>query len=1212
MKYQNIIYLNLLKNMSIEDISKKDSTIDPSYNTKITTESDVNSQEDTISTSDIRSTTEDLLVEKTINKWLNLQKTIKEEITLEDVIIKQQEEDTKDLTSFFVKYYQIKLNTRKNWNDIKKLKLDGQQPNISSYLINQDTGGFHDASEPVKNLFFILRNNYDYLMRLISLINPEDFTKNLDNINSLVELLNHNFYENILIPNPEQQELLILIYKLLEEEIIPMGGVCPQNFLKDDTFVGIFLSSFAKKQEIIGYFSMILNSLILSIDDDDTKECYDLSINNIIKSMNLEQKERRRASTKTKIEYKQIHSDNSLKTVLFDKIPKINIKFKNSFELEAEKEKEDEMKYIVEDDSNEEDGRNRVFMGKKRKTTIQKNNFKFGTKGNEFNKEYKSELTQNKLIEKITKENNPEMKHLYKKLLEQINYYPNKYCNEGLLKILKAENDKKTGVADNYRYNFMYIRDTLEELLQLIIDKIITLPYPLRCICKIINILISKKFPDLTKYEVNSFVGKFILDKCIFPILRLENKIFLEPRVYSKKTKNCLDVIISVLSKANSSSLFDTYADPEKTILNQCILEIIPIMNKFYEKIIDIKLPKVIDDLINKTIIKMEELPHKKIFNFRHAKQKNGNSSNNEQKKNIENANAQPPPLFEYFKENSDEILHLQSVCFCVEDVKFLLELIGRNMDLFKDLPRYNFFIKTYKKIKNEDAIINDLQKEDSSKQKKTFYVIFKDEKNMILEQLLKKQKKATSTFLSNEQDSELIFKRVKFCIKTILKGLNLLNNKDFAYLNFAQSSDKFFSALKYTLEELGEYNELSNDIPLKWYSQYIYNYKKELDIEYQKEDFSKLYSEISTEESNILNELKKLSNIVITRDGMNLRCAEKILERSTYELKRIEEAKKFNQLEIFINTKNIEVCLIQAEENIKNINTEKSLPVTVSEIKSCSNYNPNNEKGHCHLNNINDFINLFGDNTKLTLKELIKIDISKGERKFKLSEIIGKYMELVMKKITENKAIFGELKEDEIKGFYKKIENHIIRKIYKYTIPKKPLPLDFEIHNATRSLEWIQPENLDIKKLYVNQLKFAEKYLNRIGEAKSVFDKLDCIQNAYVIMNNTVKFISGKNENAGQDEFTPLFQYILIKSQPERLVTNINYIKCFLSEVDLMGQNGFYFSQMESACSFILNIKCSDLKMEEKEFNEKREKYRKKYESKSGDKNINKKTKLS
>ena len=1191
--------------MSTEDLSKKISNNEINFQTKPSIEIDLNNNEK-------KNNLEDILVEKTINKWLNLQKIIKEEITLEDVIIKQQQDDTKDLKSFFVKYYQIKLNTRKNWNDIKKLKLDDKPNNISSYIINQEIGGFHDASEPLKNLFFLLRNNYDYLTRLISLINPEDFTKNINSINSLVELLNNNFYENILIPNPEQQELLILIYKLLEEEIIPMGGVCPQNFLKDDTFIGIFLSSFAKKQEIIGYFSMILNSLILSIDNDDSKEFFDLSINNIVKSLDLEIKEKRRSSTKNNIEYKKIGSEMNMKEILFGKIPKINIKFKNSFELEAEKEKEDEMKYILDDDNILEDGKNICYIRQKRKATGQKNRLQFGNKDNEFNKNYKSELTQNRLIEKIGKETDPELKEVYKKLLEQINYYPNKFTNEGLLKILKSENDKKSGVIENYRYNFLYIRETIEELLQLIIDKIITLPYPLRCICKIINILISKKFPHLSKYEVNSFIGKFILDKCIFPILRLENKIFLEPRVYSKKTKNCLDVIISVLSKANSSSLFDTYLDPEKTIFNQFILEIIPILNKFYEKIIDIKLPKVIDDLINKTVTKLEDSPHKKIFNFRTNKQRK--DSNILDKKNAGNSSTQVP-LYEYFKENSDEILHLQSVCFSVEDVKFILELIGRDIEIFKDLERYPFFTKTYKKIKNENEIINGLYKEDDSTQKKTFYVIFKDEKNSILEQLVKQKKKGTSTFLSSEQDSELICKRVKFCIKTILKGLNLLNNKDFAYLNFAQSSDKFFSALKYTLEELGEYNELSNDIPLKWYSQYIYNYKKELDIEYQKEDFAKLYSEISTEETNILNELKKLSNIVITRDGMNLRCAEKIIDRSMYELKRIEEAKKFNQLEKFINTKKVEVCITQTEESIKNIIPDKILPVSITEIKSCP-YNINNnslsEKGHCHLNNINDFINIFADNTRMQLKEMIKLDISKSERKYKISEIIGKYMEFVVKKIKDNKTIFGELKDEEIKSFYKKIENHIIRKIYKYTFPKQKLNGDTDILNATRSLEWIQPENLDIKKLYVNQLKFAEKYINRINDAKSVFDKLDCIQNAYVIMNNTVKFISGKNENAGQDEFTPLFQYILIKSQPEKLVTNINYIKCFLSDVDLMGQNGFYFSQMESACTFIKNIKSSDLKMEEKEFNEKREKYRRKYERKESDKNNNKKMKLS
>ena len=36
---------------------------------------------------------EDILVEKTIDKWLNIQKTIKEELTLEDAIIKQKLEN---------------------------------------------------------------------------------------------------------------------------------------------------------------------------------------------------------------------------------------------------------------------------------------------------------------------------------------------------------------------------------------------------------------------------------------------------------------------------------------------------------------------------------------------------------------------------------------------------------------------------------------------------------------------------------------------------------------------------------------------------------------------------------------------------------------------------------------------------------------------------------------------------------------------------------------------------------------------------------------------------------------------------------------------------------------------------------------------------------------------------------------------------------------
>ena len=1155
-------------------------------------------------------------VERIIKKWLNLQKTIKEEITLEDVIIKQQENDKLNLQDFFRKFYDIKVKTRRNLEDIKKLKLEKER-NIPSFEIEKEVeNNLRDSCEPIKNLLFMLRNNYDYLIRLLSLINKEDYSKNQDKINSLVELFNNQFYENILLPNPEQQELLILIYKLLEEDIMPMAGVSPDDFLNNNTFSGIFLSSYSQRQEILGYISNILNPLILSIDNEDLND-YDLSINAIKKNLDRPEKEKKTLITNTKsLEIKEFKVDldhpNYIRRTLLEHIPKTNIKFKNNFELEAEKEKEDEIKLTSKDDDNLYDSDNNlIYVQKPRRTFVQRSTLVFGKdKDNEYNNEYKNDLNKEKLLDKINKENDPELRNFYIKHLEQINYYPNKYTNEGIIKIIERE-DKKQAISQIYKSNFLNIRSLIENLLQTLVDKIITFPYPLRCLCKIIHSLISKKYQFLSKYEVNSYIGKFLFGKCIFPVLGLEKKIFINPRIFSSKTKMCLDTIISVISKANNSSLFDTYSDPEKTIFNPFIIEIIPILNKFYEKLIDIQLPKVIEDLLDKTNKKMEQTFNKKIFNFRHKKKKVTQAVVETPKG--PDTTTMPPPLFQYFDENPDEILHLQSICFSVHDIKFMIELIGRNIQIFSDLPKYNFFTKTYKRILNEDDILTRLIEEESNSNKRYFYVIFKDDINKILGKLLLQKKKDRSTFESSEQDSDLVCKRVKFCIKTILKGLNLLNNKDFAYLNFAQSTDKFFSALKYTLEELGEYSELSSSIPLKWYSQYIFNYKKELGSEYQNDDFSKLYEEIYKEETNILNELKSLSNTLITRDGMNLRCAEKIMEKSEYVLRRIEEAKKYVQVEKFVKTKKVEVCIMPNPDfNAKESSSENDTPVFIKDIKTCPHSNIQNENNPYHITYVLDFIKKFSDNKEIPnnirLRKFLMEDAKKGDRENKAYEIIGKYMECVKKQIKdpENKNLFGEIKEKETAEFLEKIENHIARHIYKFVYPQKKSDKDLKFFEITRDLEWIQPEHLEIKKLYVNQLKFAEKYIKQIDKEKSVFDKLECIHNAYVTMNNTVKFISGKNEDAGQDELTPLFQYILIKSQPEKIYTNIFYIKSILSEADLIGPKGFYVSQMESASDFISQIDHTTLRMEKEEFDKKKEESKKKYKNEVQDDSSN------
>ena len=214
------------------------------------------------------------LSEKIIQKWLKLQKTIKEEITLEDVIINKQKSDYNHLKNYFKDYYSAKLNIRKSFDDIKKLNHNDFK-NIKKLVIEQSLDNLiPQMNEPVKNLLFIFRNDYNYITKLVSLIDENDEEEQIE---SLVHLFCNQFYDNILIPNPEQTELLLLIYKLFEEEIAPMNTALIDDFLNESSFLGKFCSTFMNRQEFKLYLSMLINPVILSIENEN-EECLDMSL----------------------------------------------------------------------------------------------------------------------------------------------------------------------------------------------------------------------------------------------------------------------------------------------------------------------------------------------------------------------------------------------------------------------------------------------------------------------------------------------------------------------------------------------------------------------------------------------------------------------------------------------------------------------------------------------------------------------------------------------------------------------------------------------------------------------------------------------------------------------------------------------------------------------------------------------------------------------
>ena len=182
------------------------------------------------------------------------------------------------------------------------------------------------------------------------------------------------------------------------------------------------------------------------------------------------------------------------------------------------------------------------------------------------------------------------------------------------------------------------------------------------------------------------------------------------------------------------------------------------------------------------------------------------------------------------------------------------------------------------------------------------------------------------------------------------------------------------------------------------------------------------------------------------------------------------------------------------------------------------------------------------------------------------------------------NKNLFKNI--NDYNYLLEKIEDFILRQIYKYVIPTMKKDTDKKFYEKTKSLSWLTPNKLDIKNISTEQLDYSINCIRKLDEGKSINDKLNCIREAHASLNNVIKFSTGNYSDAGQDEITPLFQYIIIQAQPQSIYINISYIKTFLDESELSGSKGFLITQIESAISYIEKLDENLLKKKENELN--------------------------
>ncbi len=224
----------------------------------------------------------------------------------------------------------------------------------------------------------------------------------------------------------------------------------------------------------------------------------------------------------------------------------------------------------------------------------------------------------------------------------------------------------------------------------------------------------------------------------------------------------------------------------------------------------------------------------------------------------------------------------------------------------------------------------------------------------------------------------------------------------------------------------------------------------------------------------------------------------------------------------------------------------------------------------------------IFEDFSKLTLEKNIN-EIALDFQKF-IRFITNEFCKL-------NKIQLDSTTEDIYNNIIDNFESIISKKLYNkiFCSTRKEKEEDFIFDNLLSKYSFITPDHLEIKNKILNDvyLNTAINKLSTINLNKTPKEKiLTFINTIKIIATMVEKYSDKKDTSCGADEVFPILVYICIKGKIQKLKSNINYIILFRNEVRLQGMEDYYKENFNGVIKFIENLKFTDLKIDEDEFN--------------------------
>ena len=1099
------------------------------------------------------------------NRLKNLQTLLKKESALKELFIKTSNETKKNIEEQCREIYKKKLDvflTQRRLN-----KKENNEQNIKKFeLIDQYTEHLKDLSNYIPKLLKYLWEDPKMMTKL--LLNSE----NNDIKKSLAPFLANNFYENILSFNYMQENFMFVLSLLCKEEISQLKLEKDLVSFLQETPCGYLLEQLINKIDIKSYFNKILKDIIENIEI----KCSDRDMIFLIKNIDIQIKNRileKAKNSNIKGKTKNIKEEEN---DVYRKNPTEKINF-NICEI------------LSFTNTNLDDCDNDESLTREK---LDKESSKL------FSEKYTPDLTSKDFIENINKFEDDRMKKYLSYHLKfcetQDDYFSNKTFFANIFK-----SQYSTIILNEYQLNFMKVILIIKEIFNKLLSELHLLPYSVKCLCKIILLLIRKRFPDITTVEENAFIAKFFFCKLFNPIFKNPSTgALINNFIISENTLSNLNVISSIILQLVSGRLYRAGGlHGDFTPFNWFFIEEMPFVLKFFENLTKVELPKFIDDFINDKL--------------------------------------NDDYVYDYFKENPEKIIFHRSICFNIYDIKSILENMKKKEDIIFENKKNSGLYKTFDKLYNKKnkALLNELVSNQDNLLKNTgsnnsslnynANANNSNEKEINLnnEPLTKtssffsfgKKKKEITVVEPPKKDSIIHYYLITdLLINSKYKHIFDLNQKTYNYnikelkeckseedktKNIVIKVKNFFSSLlcnyrslvktdfdKGTtyktldiLKELKSFMKSSNfvidgSIPSEWYVNSLIRYLKQLPQELVDNEYELLFKDL---ENDLNKSIKELDFETLSI------CLNKI--KFIHKGIVFYENTKQILIDILLNNK---VAKIVEKEEIKveikfKYDKKKKFKVKKLELKQKQLYlldsmvyeHKKKHKKECYT--VKEFCKNFPNLIEYQEKQgydvlLIQSELEMPKRLQVYFDIIREHLSKT-KKITDNNS-FEIINE--------KIYDYVMSKIYSKIFPTESDNKDNKIFENTVKLSWVEPKHfIPGKKNYVYDsfLPDVIKDFELLYKEKSPRKKIISMSNIFASISNLVKFNNEGTDNIGVDDQMPILNYSLIKAQPQRFYSICRFLDLYIGDLKSKSE-GNQLTQLSGICDRVINISYNSL----------------------------------